>query len=147
MFNQLSLTLHGALLVRVHLLSCWLASARVSSSSESQNPHGVALRRVTALSLYLAHSLILSLTCSFIHVNVDHRIVALPFPFSMSEQMPVTFYALRSVIAARRGAPYYIAANCRPLLPDLVRRYVKPSNVWDRQASERSREETRVSTT
>jgi len=66
-FNQLSLTLHGALLVRVHLLSCWLASARISSSSESRNPHGVALRRVTALSLALPCSITHSVSYTFIH--------------------------------------------------------------------------------
>lgn len=125
-------------LVRVHLLSCWLAStSRSFLERVAECPHGVALPLSLSLSrsALLAHSLALSLTCSFIREcqSQNRRL-----PPSLLN-LPVTFCAPRSVIAARCEA-----VNCRPLLPDLARRYMKPSTVWDRQTRAGNREKKRA---
>lgn len=53
--------------------------SRIFLASESRNPHGVALRYVaSSLSRSALLTRSLCLLHSFVHVNVDHRIVAFP---------------------------------------------------------------------
>lgn len=113
-FNQLSLTLHGARLRPSSLLL-----VRVGSRSFLEQVAESARLRVTSLTC--------SVLCVLVHTWMSNAESSAPLI------LLVTFCASRSVIADS-SAPRYIVANCWPLLPDFTRHYDRPFDVWDRQA-------------
>jgi len=90
-FNQLSLTLHGARLRPSSLLM-----VRVASSSESRNPHDFAFCTL----------------CARPSVNVERRIVG-----ASDSARDILCLPNRNI--ADTSASRYIVANCWPLLPIL----------------------------